>query len=289
MNTNDWPYSAAGPDSPKREEFPRYMDRFGENPRGVHATLLLQNQHAFTPHTLERAAYDSYLPAFARLIPVLLADYEQLAATNPLKATLAAPIRELRDWDYRWSADSVPTTLAALWGDELWTVAKQDPEAENVSVYDTMALDGRAAQRLGTLASVCARLTQDFGSWRVGWGDVNRYQRVNGDIVQAFQDAAPSQPIPFTSSRWGSLASFGAHRYPGTNKYYGTNGNSFVAIVEFGPRVSARAISIGGESGHPDSPHFADQVSRYTNGTLRPVYFYPEDLIGHSERDYHPE
>ena len=111
----------------------------------------------------------------------------------------------------------------------------------------------------------------------------------NGDIVQAFQDAAPSQPIPFTSSRWGSLASFGAHRYPGTNKYYGTNGNSFVAIVEFGPRISARAISIGGESGHPDSPHFADQVSRYTNGTLRPVYFYPEDLIGHSERDYHPE
>jgi len=289
MNTNDWPYSAAGPDSPKPELFPRYMDRFGENPRGLHATLLLQNQHAFTVDSLERAAYDPYLPAFARLIPVLLADYEQLAAANPLKATLAAPIRELREWDYRWSAHSVATTLAALWGDELWTVVKQDPEAENVSVYDTMAIAGRAAQRLGTLASVCARLTRDFGSWRVGWGDVNRYQRLNGDIVQPFNDAAPSLPIPFTSSRWGSLASFGAHRYPGTNKYYGTNGNSFVAIVEFGPRVSARAVSIGGESGDPDSPHFADQVSRYTDGALRPVYFYPEDLIGHSERDYHPE
>jgi acyl-homoserine-lactone acylase len=288
MNTNDWPWSAAGPDSPQREQFPRYMDRFGENPRGVHATLLLQNQHAFTIETLERAAYDAYLPAFARLIPALLADYDQLPAGNPLKRQLAEPIRELRAWDYRWSAHSVPTTLAALWGDELWTVVKQDPDAENVSVYDYMAERATAAERLGTLASVCDRLTRDFGDWRVGWGDVNRYQRLTGDIAQPFSDAAASRPIPFTSSRWGSLASFGAHRYPGTNKYYGTNGNSFVAIVEFGPRITARAVSIGGESGDPHSPHFADQVSRYADGNLRRVYFYPEDLIDHIERDYHP-
>jgi acyl-homoserine-lactone acylase len=289
MNTNDWPYSAAGPDSPKRERFPRYMDRYGENPRGVHATLLLQNQHGFTADTLERAAYDSYLPAFARLIPVLLADYDQLATGSPMQAALAAPIHELRDWDYRWSAHSVATTLAALWGDELWAVVKQDPDAENVSVYDYMAEHATAAQRLGTLQSVCERLAHDFGSCQVGWGDVNRYQRLTGEITQPFNDAAPSLPIPFTSSRWGSLASFGARRYPDTNKYYGTNGNSFVAIVEFGPRVSARAISTGGESGHPDSPHFADQVARYADGALRPVYFYPEDLVGHIERDYHPD
>jgi len=289
MNTNDWPYSSAGPDSPRREQFPRYMDRFGENPRGVHATLLLEGQHAFTVDTLERAAYDPYLPAFARLIPVLLADYDRLASGNPLKARLAEPIGELRGWDYRWSAHSVATTLAALWGDELWNVVKQDPEAENVSVYDYMAEHASPDERLGTLAGVCDRLAQDFGSWRVAWGDVNRYQRLNGDIVQPFSDAGPSRPIPFTSSRWGSLASFSAHRYPGTNKYYGTVGNSFVAIVEFGPRVSARAVSIGGESGNPDSPHFADQVSRYADGNLRRVYFYPEDLIGHIDRDYHPD
>jgi acyl-homoserine-lactone acylase len=288
MNTNDWPYSAAGPDSPRREEFPRYMDRFGENPRGVHATLLLQGQHAFTAETLDRAAYDSYLPAFARLVPVLLGDYDQLAVGDPIKAALAGPIHELRNWDYRWSAHSVATTLAALWGDDLWTIVKQDPDAENVSVYDFMAEQATGRQRLLTLVGVCERLTHDFGSWRVAWGDVNRYQRLNGDIAQTFTDAGPSLPIPFTAARWGSLASFGAHRYPGTNKYYGTYGNSFVAIVEFGPRVSARAVSIGGESGNPDSPHFADQVARYADGALRRVYFYPDELIGHIEREYHP-
>ena len=53
----------------------------------------------------------------------------------------------------------------------------------------------------------------------------------------------------FTSARWGSLASFGARSYKDTKKMYGTTGNSFVAVVEFGDRVQARAVSAGGESG----------------------------------------
>jgi len=67
-----------------------------------------------------------------------------------------------------------------------------------------------------------------------------------------------------------------------------SGGNSFVAIVELGERVSARALSIGGESGDPGSPHFGDQASRYAGGSLRKVYFYPEELEGHVEREYHP-
>ena len=139
------------------------------------------------------------------------------------------------------------------------------------------------------LAGVSDRLLHDFGTWRVPWGEMNRCQRINGDIVQKFSDAAPSIPVEFTSARWGSLASFGARRYEGTNRYYGTNGNSFVAIVEFGERVSARAITMGGESGDPKSPHFDDQAARYADGSLREVYFYPEQLVHHTERDYRPD
>jgi acyl-homoserine-lactone acylase len=288
MNTNDWPYSAAGPDSPRREDFPRYMDKSGENPRGIHATLLLQNQSNFTAESLNRAAYDPLLPAFLKLIPALLGAYDGLEATNPLRARLADPIQVLRGWDERWSVHSVATTLAALWGDALWDRVSKEPDAE-VSVYDYMADRASAEQKLNVLAGVCDRLQRDFGTWRVPWGQMNRAQRVSGDIVQPFNDAAPSLPVGFTSSRWGSLASFGARRYPGTNRYYGTDGNSFVAIVEFGDKVSARAISVGGESGDPRSIHFDDQTARYADGALRPVYFYPADLIGHIEREYRPE
>jgi acyl-homoserine-lactone acylase len=122
----------------------------------------------------------------------------------------------------------------------------------------------------------------------VPWGEINRFQRITGDIVQPFDDAKPSIPVPFTSSRWGSLASFGARRHPGTRRYYGTNGNSFVAVVEFGDRVRARAITAGGASGHPGSPHFNDEAGRYATGNLREVYFWPDELQGHVERVYHP-
>jgi acyl-homoserine-lactone acylase len=94
--------------------------------------------------------------------------------------------------------------------------------------------------------------------------------------------------VPFTSAQWGSLASFGARRYDGAKKYYGTSGNSFVAAVEFGDKVRAVAVSAGGESGDPASPHFNDQAVRYSQGDLREVYFYPEQLNGHTERKYRP-
>jgi acyl-homoserine-lactone acylase len=288
MNTNDWPYSAAGPDSPRRENFPRYMDTAGENPRGVHATMLLQNRSGFTPDSLNSAAYDSLLPAFLNLIPALLGAYDGLEATHPLRARLADPIQVLRGWDERWSVHSVATTLAALWGDGLWDQVSQKLETER-SAYDFMANQTSAEQKLNVLAEVCDRLQRDFGTWRVPWGQMNRAQRLTGDIVQPFSDASPSIPVGFTSSRWGSLASFGARRYPGTKRYYGDDGNSFVAIVEFGDKVSARAISVGGESGDPKSIHFDDQTARYADGALRPVYFYSADLIGHVEREYRPE
>jgi acyl-homoserine-lactone acylase len=288
FNTNDWPYSAAGPYSPKQADYPRYMDSFGENPRGIHATGLLTGQRDFTLASLISNAFDSYLPAFARQIPILVADYDALPASDPLKPKLAGQIALLRHWDYRWGITSIPTSLAVFWGDTLWDSVSKADTAEGVSIYDYMAEKAGPGARLQALVEASDRLEKDFGSWGIPWGEINRFQRLNGDIEQPFNDSKPSIPVPFVSSRWGSLASFGAHRWPDTKRYYGTSGNSFVAVVEFGPKVRARAITAGGESGHPDSPHFNDEAERYSTGNLRTVYFWPEELQGHVERVYHP-
>ena len=151
-----------------------------------------------------------------------------------------------------------------------------------------MATKATPRQRLEALAAASDTLAADFGSWKAPWGDINRFQRLTGDIVQPFTDAGPSIPVPFTSSRWGSLASFGARAYKGTKKWYGTSGNSFVAVVEFGDSVRAKAVTAGGESGNPSSPHFDDQAQRYSTGDLRDVYFYRPQLKGHTQREYHP-
>src|ERR1700722_7670110 len=98
----------------------------------------------------------------------------------------------------------------------------------------------------------------DFGTRQPPWSDLNRIQRLTADIIQPFNDSGPSIPVGFTSSLWGSLASFGARAYPDTKKWYGNSGNSFVAVVEFGEKVHAKAVTAGGESGDPTSPHFND-------------------------------
>lgn len=287
-NTNDWPWDAAGADSPKAADFPKYMDQFGPNYRGVHADEVLEGRRDFTPQTLIDAAFDSHLPAFAMLMPHLLADYDALPQGDPLRSQLAEPIAVLRRWDARWGYASQATTLAVFWGDTLGHAYRAKAKAAHMQLPDFIAQRTSSATRLAALQTALATLTHDFGTWRVAWGDVNRFQRLDDTIKPHFNDAKPSLPVPFVSSVWGSLASFGAKRYPNTTKYYGTSGNSFVAVVEFGPRVKAWAVTAGGESGDPASPHFADEAQLYAEGTLRPVYFYPDELEGHVERRYHP-
>ncbi len=287
-NTNNWPFTAAGPSSPKKENYPAYMETGGENPRGIHAIRVLSAKKDFTPTSLIAAAFDSYMPAFEMLIPPLLQDYDQFGVNSEARTKWAEPIAALRAWDKRWSITSVPTTLAVYWGEELQRAVGPEARQAGVAVDEYMVRPAARDQRLRALSRAIDRLTADFGTWKTPWGDINRFQRLTGDIVQPFNDAAPSIPVGFASARWGSLASFGARTYPGTKKMYGTSGNSFVAVVQFGDSVRAKAISAGGESGDPKSPHFADQAVRYTTGELRDVYFYRSQLKNHTEREYHP-
>jgi acyl-homoserine-lactone acylase len=288
QNTNNWPYSAAGAYSPKKDDYPGYVEIFGENARGIHAIRVLENRTDFTLDSLIEAAYDSYLTAFEDLIPPLLKAYDEISASDPLKTRLAEQIGLLRNWDLRSSVTSIPTSLAIFWGEELIREVDADAESAGMSAYDYMFTRATSRQRLEALAAASAKLEEDFGSWRMPWGDINRFQRLTGDIVHPFDDGGPSIPVGFTASRWGSLAAFGARSFNRTRKIYGTRGNSFVAVVEFGDRVCARAVTAGGQSGDPASPHFNDQAMRYATGDLRDVYFYRSDLEGHIEREYHP-
>ena len=286
QNTNNWPYSAAGPFSADRRRFPRYMDRFGENYRGLHALQLLTGSRGWTIDKLQAAAFDTHQPAFAELIPGLVAAWDD-SNDEPLKEKLAEPVAMLRSWDYRWSADSVATSLAVFWGTPLWTEVRiPDDLPHKLTIERIGALPPQ--RKLAALGAAVDRLEREFGSWRTPWGAINRMQRLSGAIEHPFSDAAPSIPVGFTSGRWGSLASFESEPRNGSKRWYGFRGNSFVAIVEFGPRIRARAVSAGGESGDPRSRHFNDQSGRYAAGALRPVYFYPDELRGHVERRYKP-
>jgi acyl-homoserine-lactone acylase len=287
-NSNDWPWSAAGPSSPKRADFPPYVETGGETPRGLHAVRVLQNKKDFTMDSLISAAYDSYLPFFEKTLPALVKAWDALPVSDPMKTKLKEQVEILRAWDLRWGVNSVATSLAVFWAEDLQRHVQKDAKNAVIPSFEFISTKAPPQQLLQSLAAASDKLVADFGTWKTPWGEINRFQRINDDITPHFSDAAPSIPVGFTSEHWGSIASFGARAYPGTKKWYGSKGNSFVAVVEFGTTIRARAVTAGGESGNPASPHFNDEAQRYSTGDLREVYFYPAQLQGHTEREYHP-
>ncbi len=284
QNCNATPFTVSGDQSPKQTDYPTYMAPDSENFRGIHAVRVLKDSANFTLDKLIASAYDSYLPAFESMIPSLVQAFDR---SKPEE--LKEPIDVLRNWNYRFSESSVATSVAIYWAQELRRT-KTDllPRGNDPALIDYLIGNTSDKEKLDALKNAVATLQNDFGHWKTPWGDINRFQRTTGDIVQPFNDGKPSIPIAYTSSFWGSLAAYGSRTYTGTKKWYGTSGNSFVAVVEFGEKVKAKSVLAGGVSGDPNSPHFTDQAEMYRKGQFKDVLFYREDIEKNAERTYHP-
>ncbi|MBT8178033.1 MAG: acylase [Eudoraea sp.] len=285
QNCNSTPFTAALEYSPQREDYPGYMSIDRENFRGVHAIGLLKDRKGYTLDSLITLAHDPYLPAFAALIPGLVAAYDQAVVAD---SDMKAAIDVLRQWDYRTSKSSVAMTLAHYYGTHYGRKGERPFRMSDMELMTYFGNASPAEERLQVFAGVLEQLKEDYGTWELPWGEVHRYQRLTGDIRQPFSDDQPSIPIGFASGRWGALAAYGARYTNNTKKIYGTRGNSFVAVVEFGERVKAKTILAGGQSGDPESPHFNDQAQRYADVQFKDAAFYKEDVMKRAEETYPP-
>jgi acyl-homoserine-lactone acylase len=295
QNCNATPFTVSGPtSSPSKAKYPAYMAPDAENYRGINAVRVLSRKQNFTLDTLIAAANDSYLAGFEQLVPALLNDYQLLAdmPRDPFPQELQQAVEVLRNWNLRYAKTSVAQTLAIYWGERLLKLGRSRVPAGQPLDYLSLTAftieHTTPEEKVAALTETQAELTRDFGKWQMPWGEVNRYQRLTGRIQETYDDKQPSLPVAFTSSAWGSLAAFGAKTYPGTTKRYGNVGNSFVAVVEFGPRVVARSVVTGGASSQPGTKHFTDQAPLYVEGQFKDVWFYPEDVAKHVERAYRP-
>ena len=246
-------------------------------------TKTLAKINDFTIDSLIEAGYDGLLPSFQRFVPVLKAAYD--AAPDP---SLKEAVDMLVAWDKRSSMDSVETSLAHHFGNELFEYVPRGRDLDPFDVYEYAEKQVNGDEYLAALKAAMDRMVADFGTWKVKWGDMNRFQRNDGSIEQTFDDNKPSYPVKLASGRWGALASVGTRQYPGTKNWYVTSGNSFIASIEFGDKVKAKALMAGGLSSDPNSPHFFDQGEMYGKGEFRDVYYYREDVDAHAERQYHP-
>ncbi len=293
QNCNSTPFTVSGAFSPKQNAYPLYMAPDGENFRGLNAVKVLNKEKAFTLDKLIMAGYDNYLTAFEILIPALIKRFdENIKPTDTLYNSLQAPINMLRNWDYRATESSIASTLAIEWAYKLNAEIQKVyiEQGETDQVQSTIRFSKNAPNSTFILPfyQTIQELNSHFGKWQIPWGEMNRYQRQNGDILQKYDDAKPSLPMGYASSLWGSLASFNSQHVQGQYKRYGFNGNSFICAVEFGEKVKAKSLLAGGNSGNPFSKHFGDQAERYTKGQFKDVLFYKEDIMKNIEKKYRP-
>jgi acyl-homoserine-lactone acylase len=285
QNCNSTPFTSAGVNSPKIHDYPGYMSVNQENFRGIHAIQLLEKANNLSLEKLIDLAYDPYIPMAKTLMTGVLEAYDH---SNNKDQSLSDAIEVLRNWDYTTSKESVGMSLTLYYSKIYFREGKIPGNMSYMEMINYLGTATPEQERLKIFKKALSSLKTDFGSWNTQWGEINRYQRINGDIKQAFYDSVPSIPIGLASGSWGALASFGAITYNGSKRQYGTSGNSFVAVVEFGEKVKAKSLLAGGQSANPKSPHFNDQTQRYADIQFKDVAYYREDVELKAKYVYHP-
>ena len=287
QNCNSTPFTVAGKNSPAKSAFPTYMAPDGENFRGINAVRLLTNQSGFDLDKIIATGYDRFLPAFQVLIPALLKAYT--TRQTIYSPALSEVIAELSTWDFYAQANSISTTLAVEWGQKIWpAVMQSSASGDQVERAQRYVQSDRSDELLDALVATKQELIKWYGTWKIAWGEINRFQRISSNIGPTFDDDKPSIPVAMTSSLWGMLPSYTSRRFPNTTKRYGVNGNSFVCAVQFGTRIKAKSLLAGGQNGHEDSPHFSDQGLMYSQGQFKDVNFYEEDVKRNAVKTYRP-
>jgi penicillin amidase len=292
-NCNSTPYMAAGASSPKQANYPAYMAYDKHIFRAVEAVRLLSQPGKISFPGFEKLVVSNHLPMMEGWLPQILRAYDSLAATNStLRNKLSAVADTLRHWDYRYALNSQATTIGVMWyiQYESWNRnrARQNTAIDDPNdIMQGIQLPMSGTEAVETLSKTVDALNARFGTAFINWGDINRLQRAEGS-PERFDDDKPSWSVAAVPSSLGSLFAFGNGQTRGQKKFYGTRGNTYTAVIEFGPRIKARSIMYFGQSANSSSSHYLDQAPLYAAGTFKDAWYYKNDVLKHAERTYHP-
>ena len=181
---------------------------------------------------------------------------------------LAGQIALLRAWDDRWSARLGGHLAGGVLG-RAPCGTRPTQETSRRACRCLIRLRGRCGSTVTQLERAAReppigwRRTSAPGG--VPWGEINRFQRINGDIVQPSTTPSPASRCPSPRHAGARSPSFGARRYAGHQALLrhvaATASSRWSSSAD---KVRAVAVTAGGESGDP-----ALAALRRRGGTLR--------------------
>ena len=143
-----------------------------------------------------------------------------------------------------------------------------DPDSDWWDLPETPARESRDARLPALFASACDSVRSSHGSvpalWR--WGDVHgahfRNEILDGSglgLLQAFGNRGPA-------ATFGGAATVSIGRWRHGNGYNAVHIPGYRFIIDLGWPAQAMAINSTGQSSHPASRHYADQMEQWAMG-----------------------
>jgi penicillin G amidase len=188
--------------------------------------------------------------------------------TPPAGSKAAEILPLLRQWDARMSPDSIAAAIYFMWISRLTSaiVDKQTPALFATVDATLRALESNPRHDLltRTLSSTVADFESALGADRSRWryGNLHFLQLKHPAADPGFHRG----PIPLG----GDASTVNVAAGPG---FRVTTGASFRMILDLADWDRSRMTNLPGESGDPESPHYADLIDDWAKGRYHPMPF----------------